>query len=234
MMSVNFEIIKSDDRIFFNDGKKYVLFDSGFFKGMGNNSISADGMIGPFNVTKSNFAENFINLTIDGKPVSAIFNPMDGFDCQLKGNTLTIWNHATTMPEHEYFFEFCAPSLPILEGCINGKKRRLFFDSGARMTMFGERAFAAEKIRTYTEYMAMNGTYEELEVYKLQLTFPNGFSYEGDGALVENPMYLTAARCMGIDAMLGIDIFNSYDLFIAAKGAKRGIALLKKSSCVSR
>jgi hypothetical protein len=82
--------------------------------------------------------------------------------------------------------------------------------------------------------MAMNGTYEELEVYKLQLTFPNGFSYEGKGALVENPLYLAAARSMGIDAMLGIDIFNSYDLFIAAKGAKRGIALLKKSSCVSR
>ena len=228
MTSADFEIIKFDDRIFFDDGKKLVLFDSGFFKGMGKNSISPDSMIGPFHVEKSSFAEQFINLSVDGKNVSAIFNPMDGFNCLLKGKTLTIWQEELPMPEHEYFFEFCAPSLPILEGCINGKKRRLFFDSGARMTMFGERALAAEKIRTYSEYMAMSGIYDELDVYKLQLAFPNGFSYEGEGALVEHPMYLAAARSMGIDAMLGIDIFNSYDLFIAAKGAKRGIALLKK------
>ena len=95
--------------------------------------------------------------------------------------------------------------------------------------MFGERTFAVEKIRTYTEYMAMLGIYDELDVFKLQLAFPNGFSYEGEGALVERFEYQAAARGMGIDAMLGIDIFNSCDLFIAAKGVKRGIALLKKS-----
>ena len=229
MTSADFEIIKFDDRIFFDDGKKLVLFDSGFFKGMSNNSISADGMIGPFNVQKSDFAERFVNLTVEGKGVSAVFNPMDGFNCLLKGNMLTIWQDEIQIPEHEYFFEFCSPVLPLLEGCINGKKRRLLFDSGARMTMFGERTFAVEKIRTYTEYMAMLGIYDELDVFKLQLAFPNGFSYEGEGALVERFEYQAAARGMGIDAMLGIDIFNSCDIFIAAKGVKRGIALLKKS-----
>ena len=228
MTTAAFEIIKFDDRIFFNDGSKYVLLDSGFLRMAANNSVSSDGMIGPFRVEKSRLAETFVNMSINGTRVAAVLNPMDGFNCLLKGNTLTVWTDEVEIPGYEYFFEFKTPMFPVLEGCINGRKRSLLFDSGARMTMFGERVFAVEKIRTYTEYMTMLGIHDELNVYKLQLTFPNGFSCEGEGALVEYPQDRLAAQAMGIDAMLGIDIFNTYDLFIAAKGARRGVALLKK------
>ena len=37
-----------------------------------------------------------------------------------------------------------------------------------------------------------------------------------------------AAMMMNIKAMLGIDIFNSYDMAIITKGSKKGIALLEK------
>ena len=94
--------------------------------------------------------------------------------------------------------------------------------------MFGERADAAEKVRTYTEWMAMKHSYAHLDVYKVKLEFPNGFEYKGEGALVTDAAYLMHAKMLGIRAILGIDIFNHYDMAIITKGAKRGIMLLEK------
>ncbi len=231
MSKVNFEIVKKDERLFFYDGTQYVLFDSGFVRGMGKNSISTSGKIGPFyvDVMGDAFFNSFINIEMeDGKKVTAILNPMDGYNCILKGNTLTVSDEEMELPQHEYAFKFIDSHLPLIEGSINGEKCRLFFDSGARMTMIGERPHGAEKVRSYKEWMAMLQKYEELEVYKLTLEFPNNFKYEGEGALVEDEQYHAAARMMQIKAMMGIDIFNHYDMVIISKGEKRGIYLMKK------
>ena len=232
MSSVNFEIVKCEDRIFFYDGEQYVLFDTGFIRTPnGKNSISASGKIGPFSVKAmpQGFISSFVNLRIDGKSISAVLNPMDGFNCKLEGNTLTVSDEPMEIDGHEYFFEFIDRNLPLVEGSINGQKCRLFFDSGARMTMFGERSLAAEgPVRTYREWMALKQQYADLEVFEMHLTFPNGFDYCGEGALVDDPCYKAATSMMNIRAMLGIDIFTHYDLIIIANGTKRGIALFKK------
>ena len=231
MSKVSYEIVKKDERLFFYDGKQYVLFDSGFTKGYGKNSVSISGEIGPFTVGTMNngFFSSFINMVMDdGKKVTAVLNPMDGYNCILKGNTITICDEETELPKHEYVFDFIDADLPLIEGSFNGKRCRFFFDSGARMTMFGERPAAAEKVRSYKEWMAMLGQYAELGVYKLTLEFPNGFKYEGEGALVEDHRYRAAAQMMNIDAMLGIDIFNHYDMAIITRGSRRGIYLMGK------
>jgi hypothetical protein len=76
--------------------------------------------------------------------------------------------------------------------------------------------------------MSLKRQYAELEVFKLDLSFPNGFNFIGEGALVEDPSYTMAANMMNIRAMLGIDIFNVYDLAIINKGEKRGIGVFEK------
>lgn len=233
MSKVTYQIVKNDDRIFFFDGSKYVLFDSGFMAQMQNNSTAVDGKIGDFKVrtASEDFFHSFINLTMEnGSKVTAIFNPMDGYNCLLKGDTLTISdeNGDEFAEDCCYFFPFADNFLPIIEGSINGEKCRFFFDSGARFTMFGEAKHCKEKVRSYTEWMALKRTYAELDVYKLALEFPNGLIYNGEGALVNDPTYQMAAMMMNIKAMLGIDIFNSYDMAIITKGSKKGIALLGK------
>lgn len=228
MSKVSFEIVKHDDRLFFNDGEKYVLFDTGFISNpFGRNSASVNGKIGPFavNTMPSVFFKNFINIKINNSAVTAVFNPMDGFNCLLIGNTLTISDEEITA-EGRYFFEFADDNLPILEGNLNGKSCRFFFDSGARMTMIGEPL--NEKIRTYTEWMAMAQYHANLDVYRVHLDFPCGFRYDGEGALVNDIRYQQAARGMGIKAMLGIDIFNEFDMAILVKGAKRGVVLIER------
>ena len=196
----------------------------------GKNSASVNGKIGDIavNTMPKHFFESFINLKMDdGSSVDAVFNPMDGYNCILKGNTLTITDEKIN-GNYEYFFEFADAKFPIVKGSINRKDCRFFFDSGARMTMFGERSDAAEKIRTYTEWMALKRQYADLEVFKLALAFPNGFKFTGEGALVEDPTYTMAEQMMNIRAMLGIDIFDHYDMDIVVKGEKSGIALHKK------
>ncbi len=47
MSKVSFEIIRHEERLFFNDGEKYVLFDTGFIDNpFGKNSASVNGKIG--------------------------------------------------------------------------------------------------------------------------------------------------------------------------------------------
>ena len=62
----------------------------------------------------------------------------------------------------------------------------------------------------------------------MTLEFADGFRYGGEGAVVTDPVYQMAARMMNFRAILGIDIFQQYDLFIAARGKRRGIAILEK------
>lgn len=224
MSKVSYKIIKKEGRIFFFDGDQYVLFDSGFLNG----SVAVNGKIGPWTVKTmpNSFLSSFINMKMeDGGEVTAVFNPMDGgYSCLLKGDTLTVSDEAIAHGESKYFFAFANVGEPIIEGSINGHNCRFLFDSGARMTMFGKRSWAAEKVRSYTEWMAMKNTYADLEVFKLKLTFDNGFEYEAEGALVEDALYQMAAESMHIQAMLGIDIFNAFDMYID----KYGAALLEK------
>ena len=232
MNSVSYKIIRREDRLFFHDGSRYVLLDTGFLgHPSGRNSISADGRIGSLtvNTMPRRFFTSFINLRMaDGSDVTAVFNPTDGFNCLLRGDTLTIADEDLELPEAKYFFDFVDPRLPILEGGINGRSARMLFDSGARMTMFGESELAGEKVRSYTEWMAFIQTHADLDVFDLELQFPNGFRHRGEGALVTHPLYRASALRMNIRAMLGIDIFDHYDLAVICKGAKRGIALLEK------
>ena len=119
MSKVTYEIIKKDDRLFFHDGKQYVLFDSGFVAQPKKSSASVNGMIGPFstNVMPKIFFSEFINLTMDdGEAVTAVLNPMDGYNCLLEGGKLTITDEAVECPKHEYFFDFVHPSLPLIDG----------------------------------------------------------------------------------------------------------------------
>ncbi len=227
-MNKVYPIITISDRIVFNADGTYVLLDTGF-----PNSISLNGKIGPFNVgiQSEGFFDTFINLkTPDGSKVTAILSPMDGYNCRLTRDGLAITNEEETIPEHDYFLPFVGGPFPIVEGTMNGTPIRFFFDSGARMTMFGEEALAGGKPATgsYTEWLAMLHQNATLSVYDVALDFPCGLHYEGKSALVPNKEYLMAGRMMGIRAMLGIDIFNEYDVYISTANCQRGIALAKR------
>ena len=98
------------------------------------------------------------------------------------------------------------------------------------MTMFGEEGLAGGKASTgsYTEWMAMLQRNQTLHVYDMALDFPCGLHYDGKGALVTDVQYQMAGQMMGIRAMLGIDIFNHYDLYFSMANSRRGIALAKR------
>ena len=232
MSKVTYEIIEKDDRLYFYDGKQYVLFDSGFTPPSPRWSASVSGTIGPFAVNRQfqAFFSKFIDVRMEnGEAVGGVFNCMDGYDCLLEGNTLTVSDEGMDCPEYEYFFDFVHPMLPLLEGELNGRRGLFFFDSGARMTMIMDRAAAAaEPIRSYREWMGALHVYEELSVFPAHLAFPNGFSRGTEGALVTDPFYTELAASANVKAMLGIDIFKDYDLFFALGTKRRGIALLKK------
>jgi hypothetical protein len=232
MSKACYQIVKKEDRVFFNDGDQYVLFDSGFMGApLGKYSASVSGKIGPFKVKplERNFFDSFINLKMDdGSGVTAVLNPMDGYNCVLRGSTILVSDEEIELGGCEYAFPFVDPYLPIVDGSINGRKVRLFFDSGARMTMLGDRSLASKKIGSYVEWMALKRTFAELDVFKLALDFPNGLHYEGKGALVEDPLYAAHGKLMGIAAMLGIDLFDHYDMTVIGKGTQRGFYLSKK------
>ncbi len=228
MSKVTYPIVKISDRIVFNAEGTYTLFDTGF-----PFSISVNGKIGPFNVKTDNkmFFDSFINLQApDGSKVTAILSLMDGYNCHLTQDGVTITDEEEAIPEHDYFLPFVGSPLPIVEGTMNGTTIRFFFDSGARMTMFGEEALAGGKSATgsYTEWLAMLHQNATLPVYNLALDFPCGLHYNGKGALVRRQEYLVASQRMSIRAMLGIDIFNEYDVYISTANDKRGIALSRR------
>ena len=228
MSNVTYPIVKINDRIVFNAVGNYVLLDTGF-----PHSVSFNGKIGPYNVGMQSkvFFDSFINLIApDGSKVMAILSPMDGYNCRLTQNGITITDEEEAIPEHDYFLPFIGGWLPIVEGTMNGTSIRFFFDSGARMTMFGEEALAGDKSMTgsYTEWLAMLRQNATLPVYDVALDFPCGLHYNGKGALVQRQEYLMASQRMGIRAMLGIDIFNEYDVYISTANDKRGIALSRR------
>ena len=232
MSKASYKIIKNQDRLFFHDGKRYVLIDTGFINPLTETySISDDGMIGPFEVSRPpfDFLDRFINMTMDdGSKPRAVLNPLDGFNCLLEGDTITITDEDAECPEGKWFLEFTDPKLSVVEGSINGQKVRFFFDTGARMTTVGEAPHGSEPHRTYLEWLGQLMTHADLPVYDVTLEFPCGFRYQGEAALVTHDIYRTAARMMKIQAILGIDLFNHYDLFISARGSRRGLTLIER------
>ena len=215
MSKVTYPIVKINDRIFFNADGTYVLLDTGFL----SRSVSVNGKIGPFNVGMRSkvYLDSFINLTApDGSNITAILSPMDGYNCRLTQDGITITDEEEAIPEHDYFLPFVGGLLPIVEGTMNGTSIRFLFDSGARMTMFGEEALAGGKSMTgsYTEWLAMLHQNATLPVYDVELDFPCGLHYNGKGALVRKQEYHMDGQMMGIRAMLGIDIFNEHDVYI--------------------
>ncbi len=229
MSKVTYPIVKINDRIFFNADGTYVLLDTGFL----SRSVSVNGKIGPFNVGMRSkvFLDSFINLTApDGSNITAILSPMDGYNCRLTQDGITITDEEEAIPEHDYFLPFVGGLLPIVEGTMNGTSIRFLFDSGARMTMFGEEALAGGKSMTgsCTEWLAMLQQNATLPVYDVALDFPCGLHYNGKGALVQKQKYLMDGQMMGFRAMLGIDIFNEYDVYISTANDKRGLALSRR------
>ena len=138
------------------------------------------------------FFDSSIKLkTPDGAEVTAILSPNDGYNCHLTQDGVTITDEEEDIPSHDYFLPFVVKRLPIVEGTVNGKQCRLFFDSGARMTMFGEEELAGGKPSTgsYTEWMAMIHQDQTLPIYDMALDFPCGLHYDGKGALVKDVQY---------------------------------------------
>ena len=228
MSKVTYPILKVNDRIVFNADGVYALLDTGF-----PNSIAVNGKIGPFTVgaVPKAFFDSSIRLTTpDGAGVMAILSPNDGYNCLLTQDGITITDEDEDIPQHDFFLPFVEKQLPIVEGTVNGKQCRLFFDSGARMTMFGEESLAGGKPSTgsYTEWMAMIHQNQTLPVYEMALDFPCGLHYDGKGALFNAKQYQMAGQCMGIHAMLGIDLFCQYDLYFSMTNSHRGIALVKR------
>jgi len=226
MTKVTYPILKIDDRIVFNAEGTYTLLDSGF-----PHSISVNGKIGPFCVGLENrlFFDSFINLTTpDGATVTAIMTPMGGYNCRLSKDSITITDEEEAIPEHDFFLPFLE-RLPIVEGTMNGTQIRFFFDTGARMTMFGETELTGGKPATgsYVEWLAMLRQKATLNVYDVTLDFPCGLHHDGKGALVQNRQYLMAGQMMGIHAMLGADMFDGYDVYISTVNSERGIAFAK-------
>ena len=229
MSKVTYPIVKINDRIFFNADGTYVLLDTGFL----SRSVSVNGKIGPFNVGMRSkvFLDSFIKLTApDGSNITAILSPMDGYNCRLTQDGITITDEEEAIPEHDYFLPFVGGLLPIVEGTMNGTSIRFLFDSGARMTMFGEEALAGGKSMTgsCTEWLAMLHQNATLPVYDVELDFPCGLHYNGKGALVQKQKYLMDGQMMGFRAMLGIDIFKEYDVYISTANDKRGLALSRR------
>ena len=235
MSKVTYPIIKVAERVFFNDGGKYVLLDTGCPM-----SIAIDGKIGPFavNAESEKFIDDFINLTMpDGSKVRAILSPMSGYNCLLTQTSVTVTDGQEALPEHDYFLPFVETAhpwmrekLPIVEGAMNGTPIRFFFDSGARMTMFGETELTGGRpaVGSYTEWMGMLHKHETLSVYDMALDFPCGLHFEGKSAFVPDTQYRQAGMAMGFRAMLGIDLLNDYDLYISTANHQRGIALKKR------
>lgn len=228
MSKATFPTVKIADRIVFNADGTYALLDTGF-----PHSASVNGKIGPFSVDRmpEAFCDDFLRLTApDGTKVTAILSPMDGYNCQLTEKSITITDEEEALPEHDYFLPFVDGRKPVVEGKMNGTPIRFFFDSGARMTMFGETELTNGKPATgsYTEWLAMVHTHAELPVYDVELDFPCGFHHNGKGALVQRPEYLMTARMLGIRAMLGIDLLDGHDLYISTANARRGIALARR------
>ena len=228
MTKATYKIQKINDRIIFNANGTYALLDTGF-----PFSASPNGNIGPFlaQTKPEAFFDSFLNLKMpDGSKVTAILCPMDGYNCLLRQDGLTISDEEETIPEHDYFLPFVAGMDPIVEGTMNGYDCRFFFDSGARMTMFGEVELAGGKPSTgsYTEWMGMLRRNATLQVYNVALDFPCGLHYKGKSALVHNREYQMAGVMLGIRAMLGIDLFNEYDIYISTANKCRGIALIKR------
>ena len=238
MSKETYPIFKLAERIVFNAEGTYVLLDTGC-----PCSFAVNGKVGSFCVSPK--AEEFFDRSIklvmpNGSKVTAILSPLDGYNCHLTHDSITITDEQEELPEHDYFLPFVEESgnfllamgkdLPIVEGTMNGTPIRFFFDSGARMTMFGEIALTGGKPATgsYTEWMAMLRKNETLDVYDATLDFPCGLHHEGKSALVKNREYMFHGMMMGIRAMLGIDLFNDYDLYISTANQQRGIALKRR------
>lgn len=245
MSKENYKIEKVDDLLVFHDGEKYILLDTGYIHNrFGKNSESVNGRIGPFKVgtRDRSFFDGVINISLnDGEKVSGIFNPMDGYNCLLEGDTLTIFDEEIDHGSDGIFFPFAEVGsdsilsilgeckFPFIEGSLNGTRMRFFFDTGARMTMFGEESLVSQPpIRTNHEWLAMLQVHEDLPVYNISLEFPNGFKYNGEGSLVKNPLYQLLAKTAGFRAILGIDILKCYDLLMTFNGERRGIELFEK------
>ena len=99
MSKVTYEIIEKNDRLFFHDGKKYVLFDSGFTMQPKKSSASVDGTIGPFsaNVMPQSFFSSFRMLFAGQANVSDIAGPVgaveivgDEYDSAKEEGTLAV------------------------------------------------------------------------------------------------------------------------------------------------
>lgn len=229
MAKATYKLEIVDGRCYFNDGAKHVLIDTGYGR-----SVSCDGTIGPFKVGCSNIDKlQFFNPTFmhDGQKIGAILYPLDGFNCLLKGDTVTIDDDAKELPDHEWFLPFVGGQ-PLLECAVDGRKKLLYFDSGMRLPVLDDDALVAgkETLGVIAEWIGPMHGLAEAPYYEASFDFPCGFHF--DGHLEHDYLHAYVSLLSsgtGVKGFLGIEFFNQYDLFISAIKGKSGLAIIKRS-----
>ena len=229
MSKVTYKLEKVDGRFYFNDGTKYALIDTGYGR-----SVSIDGEIGPFKVShcdKDNLHAFNPTFMRDGQRIGAILCPLDGFSCLMKGDSVTIDDDARELPGHEWFLPFAVPGLPLLECKVDGKTKRLFFDSGMRLPVLDDDSLVVgkEKLGTILEWIGPLGGLAEAPYYKATFDFPCGFRF--DGHLEHDCLHMfieMIRKSIPLDGFLGIEFFKRHDLFISAIKGKSGLAIIRR------
>lgn len=236
MAQATYRLSKVDGRYYFHDGKKYVLIDTGYGR-----TVSTDGTIGGFRVGVEDrqFLHRF-NPTImpDGSMVEAMLCPQTGYSCLLKNeDAVTIDDDARTLPPHDWFIPYVSnpwsamPTQPFIECKVEGKEKRLFFDSGMRLAVLddkslveGKRKLGEIRERIGWKFMSAMAPY-----YETTFEFPCGFRFDGHFEYDYSQRLLKDLFGKDHDnGFIGIEFFQQYDIFISAIDGKKGIAIIRR------
>ncbi len=227
-MKATFKMEKVDGRYYFNDGKKYSLIDTGY-----GVTVSTDGTIGPFAVSKINPDRlHSFNPTVmpDGSNVEGALCPQTGYSCLLKDGTVTIDDEATELPEHNWFLPY-DPVEPFVECKVDGKSKRLLFDSGMRLAVLDDQSLieGKQKLGEIKERIGWKYMSAMAPVYEATFDFPCGLRFDGHFEYDYSQQLLKEIFGENHDkGFIGIEFFDKFDVFISAVKGKRGIALIER------
>lgn len=237
MAKATYRLEKVDGRHYFNDGRKYVLIDTGF-----GQTVSADGTIGIFNVGMGDreWLHRF-NPTVmpDGSFSDGMLCPQTGYSCLMTGgDTVEICDDATELPPHDWFIPYDQrymlngrPLKPVITGKVDGIEKTMFFDSGMRMPVMDDDSLIVgkQKLGDINERIGWKFLTVPAPYYGATFEFPCGFKFEGHFEYDYSRSLMK--DIFGDDdnkGFFGIELFDQYDLFISAIRGKHGIAVLKR------
>ena len=119
----------------------------------------------------------------------------------------------------------------MIECKVDGKTKRLFFDSGMRLPVLDDDSLVAgkEKLGTILEWIGPLGGLAEAPYYKARFDFPCGFQFDGHMEHDYLHTFIEMVRKrIPLDGFLGIEFFNRHDLFISAIKGKSGLAIIRR------